>query len=416
MTEFTYQALDRGGATVSGVLKAETRDAAADRIRQLDLFPMVVEVVGARKSAASSGVGGLPAARSSGLSGWRGRVGRMEVVVFTRQLADLVSAGLPLDRALTVLIRQTGSAGLKARLLQIQEDVRAGQSLSEALARFPREFPRLYVNMVHAGEVTGQLGEVLERLAGYLEREITRRSQLVSAMTYPAVLTVVAVSAVVFLLTFVVPRLSTVFDEMDRALPLPTQILLAVTGFITQYWWGLLLALVGGGLLLRQLLSTASGRAAWDAGLFRVPVVGKLQQRIVSARFVRSLGTMLSGGVPILDSLEIARDAVGNVAAGRAADEVKEAIRQGESLAGAMESSPFFLPVVVHMAAVGEETGRLPQMLVRTADSLDFEIDSTMRRTITLIEPAIVLSMGLLVGFIVLSILLPIFEANMAVK
>lgn len=416
MIEFTYQALDKGGATVSGVLKAETRDAAADRIRQLDLFPMMVEAAGAGKAVASPGAAAFPAARSLSLSGWRGRVGRMDIVVFTRQLADLVSAGLPLDRALTVLIRQTASAGLKARLTQVQEDVRAGQSLSEALGRFPREFPRLYVNMVHAGEVTGRLGEVLERLAGYLEREITRRSQLVSAMTYPAVLIVVAVSAVVFLLTFVVPRLSTVFDEMDRALPLPTQLLLAVTGFITRYWWGILLALLVGGALFRQFLATSSGRAAWDAWILRVPIIGKLQQRIVSARFVRSLGTMLSGGVPILDSLEIARDAVGNVAASRAADEVKEAIRQGESLAGAMEASPFFLPVVVHMAAVGEETGRLPQMLVRTADSLDFEIDSQMRRTITLIEPAIVLSMGLLVGFIVLAILLPIFEANMAVK
>lgn len=413
MAEFAYKALDRGGATVAGVLQAESRDAAADRLRQLELFPMSVEAQTARSAnGAARSTSGAAAADSGSV---RKRVGRMDVVVFTRQLADLVSAGLPLDRALTVLIRQSASAGLRGRLTQVQEDVRAGKSLSDALARFPREFPRLFVNMIHAGEATGQLGEVLERLAGYLEREVTRRSQIVSAMTYPAVLITVAVGAVVFLLTFVVPRLSTVFADMNKALPLPTVILLSTTGFITKFWWAILLAIVVGGFSLRQFLATPSGRAVWDQALLRLPIVGKLYQRIISARFVRSLGTMLSGGVPILDSLEIARDAVGNVAVAKAAEHIREGIRQGESLAGAMEESPFFLPVVVHMAAVGEETGRLPAMLVRTADSLDFEIDSQIRRLITLIEPVIVLVMGVMVGFIVLSILLPIFDANMAV-
>lgn len=409
MPDFAYQALDRSGATVAGVLQADNQDAVAERVRQLGLFPTAVNPAREQRRAEAP----APAVRA-GAAG--GRVNRMDVVLFTRQMADLVEAGLPLDRALTVLQRQTDSAALRARVAKLQEEVRAGKPLSEALSLFPREFPDLFVNMVHAGESTGQLGQVLERLASYLEREMTRRAQLLSALTYPTVLICVAFSAIAFLLAFVIPKLSTVFDELGKSLPLPTLILLAVVGFLTHYWWALLLGIAAAALGARQLLRTPGGRAAWDAAKFRLPLAGKLQRRLVSSRFVRALGTMLHGGVPILDSLEIARDAVGNVGAARAVERVREAIRQGESLAEAMAGTEFFLPVAVHMAAVGEETGRLPAMLVRTADSLDFEIDSQVRRLVTLVEPLIVLLMGAFVGFVVLSVLLPVFEANLAVS
>lgn len=409
MPDYSYQALDRSGAAVSGVIQADNPELGAERVRALGLFPMALTAAGERRaerSGSSSPVPTLP---------WRRGVGRMEVVLFTRQLADLVGAGLPLDRALTVLIKQAQSVGLRERLTRVQEEVRAGRPLSEALAQFPREFPRLYVNMVQAGETAGQLAEVLERLAGYLEREVTRRSQVVSALTYPVVLVVVAVSAVSFLLTFVVPRLSGVLKDLHTALPLPTVILLSITGFITSYWRQLLVGGVAAVFGVRRYLGTPQGRAAWDGFKLRIPFIGALLGRIVASRFVRSLGTMLTGGVPILESLEISREAVGNVSTARAVDRIKDSIRRGESLAEAMEATDAFLPVVVHMAAVGEETGRLPAMLVRTADSLDFEIDGQIRRLVTLIEPVIVVVMGVVVGFIVLSILLPIFEANMAV-
>jgi type II secretion system protein F len=414
MPDFAYQALDRAGSAVSGVIQADNPETGAERVRQMGLYPMSLALAAERRAERA---GGSAAAtqRASTVGGWRGRVSRMDVVLFTRQLADLVSAGLPLDRGLTVLIRQTNCAGMRQRLQRVQEEVRAGRPLSEALALYPREFPRLYVNMVHAGETAGQLAEVLERLASYLENEITRRSQIVAALTYPTVLTVVAISAVTFLLTFVIPRLKPVLTEMGHAPPLATVILLGFTGFLTAYWWQLLLALFLAAVAVRQMLVTPAGRAAWDVGKLRIPLVGQLLSRIVASRFVRSLGTMLSGGVPILDSLEIARDAVGNVGAAQTVDRVRESIRQGESLAEALDATGFFLPVVVHMAAVGEETGRLPQMLVRTAESLDFEIDSQIRRLVSLIEPVIVVLMGVFVGFIVLAILLPIFDANMAV-
>lgn len=413
MPDYSYQALDRSGAAVSGVIQADNPELGAERVRSMGLFPMALQAASARQ--AEPGARTTKAAPSAPVLPWQRGVGRMEVVLFTRQLADLVGAGLPLDRALTVLIKQAQSFGLRERLTRVQEEVRAGRPLSEALAFYPREFPRLYVNMVQAGETAGQLAEVLERLAGYLEREITRRSQVVSALTYPVVLVVVAVSAVSFLLTFVVPRLAGVLHDMHTALPLPTVILLSITGFLTSYWRQLLVGIGAAVFGVRRYLSTAGGQAAWDGFKLRIPLVGGLLGRIVASRFVRSLGTMLTGGVPILESLEIARDAVGNVSTARAVDRIKDSIRQGESLADAMESTDAFLPIVVHMAAVGEETGRLPAMLVRTADSLDFEIDGQIRRLVTLIEPVIVVVMGVVVGFIVLSILLPIFEANMAV-
>jgi type II secretion system protein F len=411
MPEYAYQALDRSGAAVTGMIQADSPESGADRVRQMGLFPMAVSAASEKRAASAAAAPG----RTGGWSMPGGGVGRMAIVMFTRQLADLVGAGLPLDRALTVLIKQTQGQTLRARLTRVQDEVRAGKPLSEALAQYPREFPRLYVNMVHAGETAGQLSEVLERLSGYLEREATRRAQVVSALTYPAVLIVVAISAVAFLLTFVVPKLSNVLREMDTALPVPTVILLGVTGFITGYWRQILIGAALAVAGVQRLLATPAGRGAWDAWKLRIPLVGGLLSRIVAARFVRSLGTMLTGGVPILESLEISREAVGNAAIARAVDRVRESIRQGVSLAEAMEETGAFLPVVVHMAAVGEETGRLPAMLVRTADSLDFEIDNQIRRLVTLIEPLIVVVMGVLVGFIVLSILLPIFEANMAV-
>jgi len=413
MPEYAYQALDRSGAAVTGMIHADSPELGADRVRQMGLFPMAVSAQSDKRSSAPAA--GAAAVRSGGWSLPGAGVGRMAIVMFTRQLADLVGAGLPLDRALTVLIKQSQSVALQTRLKRVQEEVRAGKPLSEALAQYPRDFPQLYINMVHAGETAGQLAEVLERLSGYLEREATRRSQVVSALTYPVVLIAVAISAVSFLLAFVVPRLSGVLTDMNTALPVPTVILLAITGFITSYWRQALIVGALGIFGLRRLLATPAGRTTWDTWKLRIPLIGALISRIVAARFVRSLGTMLTGGVPILDSLEIAREAVGNAAIARAVDRVREAIRQGVSLAEAMEDTGVFLPVVVHMAAVGEETGRLPAMLVRTADSLDFEIDNQIRRLVTLIEPLIVVVMGVVVGFIVLSILLPIFEANMAV-
>lgn len=405
VADFRYVALDRSGKELRGSVAAADAAAALDAVRELGYLPVRVEPERGGDRAAGNGT---PARI--------GRIPASAITTFTRQLSDLIGAGLPVDRALTVLIEQSDSAALSRLLARAQQEVRSGRALSEALAMYPRPFPPMYTNMLRAGEASGQLAEVATRLAEFLEKEQMRRSHLISAMVYPALLVSVAVTAVTFLLFFVVPRLSGVFEDLGAELPLPTVVLLAVTGVLSRYWWVLLAALAGGWVFLKGAAATEAGRRQVDALLLRLPVVGRILSRVVIGRFSRALGTLLAGGVPILDALEIAGQAAANRVTIAACESARDRVRQGEPLAAAMEAAGHFPPVLRHMAAVGEETGDLPRMLLRVADSLDFEVDAAMRRLTTALEPAIVLVTGAFVGFIVLSILLPIFQANAMVR
>lgn len=442
MPEFTYEALDRSGKTTTGTITARDSADAAARVRAMGVFPTYVGTgkpprhgaspLSATHAAAQNGrktengtgalLSGLLGGAKTGtgeaqkLASGGKKVTRLHILLFTREMADLLDAGLPMDRAFSVLIDQTDSEALRAMLAAMQADIRAGQPLSEALAKFPREFPPLYSNMVRAGEVSGQLPSVMTRLADFMEKEQVRRSQIMAALTYPMVLISVAVLAVTFLLTFVIPKLSGIFQDMGDALPLPTVLLLNLSGGIARYWWAILLAIAGAVYGFRAWVSTSLGRKTFDAFRLSAPLLGKLTRKIVAARLVRTLGTLIGGGVPILEAMDIAASAAGNVVATEAVLAARGGVRQGETLHEAMERSDVFLPVVKHMTAVGEETGRLPNMLIRTADTLDFEVDNTMRRLTSLVEPLVVLLMGGFVGFVVLSILLPIFQANTLVK
>ena len=427
MPDFKYTAIDRGGKEVTGTLPGKDLGDAAGKVRALGYYPVSV--------APSNGAGALSGRRVVPISGGKTRpiidsagssadsiapsgkkVNRVSILLFTRELADLIDAGLPIDRALTVLIEQSDNGPLVSMIQRIQGDVRAGKPLSEALRSFPREFPPLYANMIHAGEVSGQLADVMTRLADFLEKEQVRRSQIIAALTYPMVLIGVAVLAVTFLLWFVIPRLQGVFEELGTGLPLPTQILLATSGFMGKYWWAILIGIAAGFYGFRAWVATNAGRRTWDSFKLGAPLFGGLTHKVVMARYVRTLGTLLGGGVPILDSMEISSTAVGNAVTGDHVIDARDRVRQGETLSSSMSKTGGFLPLVVHMSAVGEETGRLPNMLVRTADTLDFEVDNTMRRLTSRVEPLVVLFMGGFVGFVVLSILLPIFEANTVVK
>jgi type II secretion system protein F len=428
MADFKYTALDRAGKQVTGTLTGGDKADAAAKVRQLGYFP--VEVVSSNGSGNGAGrhvvaiTGGRTrpnidgtTRKPEGAAAPQGKkVSRVQILLFTRELSDLIDAGLPIDRALSVLIDQSDNEALEAMLRKIQGDIRAGNALSEALRSYPREFPTLYANMIHAGEVSGQLAPVLIRLADFLEKEQVRRSQVLAALTYPMVLISVAILAVTFLLTYVIPKLSDVFKQLGTGLPLPTQILLSVSNSLMHYWYVFVLGITGAILLYRGWTATSSGRKTIDTLKLTAPLFGGLTRKIVMARFVRTLGTLLGGGVPILDSLEISGSAVGNVVATQAIEVARDGVRQGETLASSMDKSGNFLPLVIHMTAVGEETGRLPAMLGRTADTLDFEVDNAMRRLTSLVEPLVVLLMGTFVGFVVLSILLPIFEANSSVK
>lgn len=428
MPEFTYEALDKSGKITSDIITARDTTEAAVKVRALGLFPTQIgsESKVETKTNGKNGKNGNgahavsashSAAAATQIAVMPGkRINRTNILLFTREMADLLDAGLPMDRAFSVLIEQTENAPFRAMLSVMQNEIRAGQPLSDALTKFPREFPRLYSNMVRAGEVSGQLADVMMRLATFMEKEHMRRSQVMAALTYPAVLICVALTAVTFLLTFVIPKLSIVFKEMGTSLPLPTKILLATADFVTHWWWAILLVIVAVVYGARAWVRSPSGRRSFDQFRLNAPLFGTLAQKIVASRLVRTLGTMLSGGVPILEAMDISATAVGNVVAEEAVISVRGGVRQGETLHLAMEKAGNFLPVVRHMTAVGEETGKLPIMLLRTADTLDFEVDSAMRRLTSLVEPLVVLLMGVFVAFIVLSILLPIFQANSVVK
>jgi type II secretion system protein F len=402
MDTYRYQALNSQGVAVAGEIEANDRREAASRLRASGVFPTAVEgPVGARASPDGRGVR-------------RPRLSRAQVAVLTRELADLVSSGMPLHRCLSILCEQT--AGRQRQLLQaVSEEVQRGAPLSEVLRPLSRSFSTLYVEMIRAGESSGHLDAVLTRLAEYLEVQEVRRSQLLSALAYPTVIVLVAVGAIVFMVTFLVPRLSVVFADVGQALPAPTRLLLAIAHgvpLIGPWIAGVLVLLYLGA---RRAAATQTGGKLLDGALLRLPLAGRLVTNATIARFARTLATLLAGGVPMLSALEIAAATSANRVIGAQAESIQQRAREGESLSHAMTQCRAFPPALVHMAAVGEETGNLPSMLARYADAADFQFDQSMRRLTSLVEPAIILVMGGIVAFIVLSVLLPVFQIYSAV-
>jgi type II secretory pathway component PulF len=331
-------------------------------------------------------------------------------------MADLSGAGLPLDRTLQVVAEQSESVVLREIAEKALDDVRGGMPVSQALAKNPRYFNEVFAQTLRAGEASGQFPEVASRLADFQEKEVARRSQITSALVYPAILTFTAVFVVLFLLLFVVPRLSGVFKDLGNDLPITTKMLLSSTDFITQNWVLVLVVLVGSIVGVRVWLATPQGAYLRDSFLLKAPLMGPVVMKATISRFARVLGTLVYGGVPILEALEIAGLSAGNRVFQKSAQVVGDEVRAGRGIAEAMRDTKAFPPVLTHMVAIGEETGDLPQMLNRVSNSLDFEVDTGMRRLVSMVEPIIVLSMGTFVGFVVLSVLLPIFQAQEVVK
>lgn len=403
MARFRYTALDRSGKQIAGEIAAENPEDVKRRLRDMGYFPSHIG------EAAQVTLGQPSAGRR------RRRIGGTDIVVMTRQLADMTAARLPMFRSLSVLVEQAGNSSMRDLLEEIQADVQQGRPLSEALERHPRYFPDLYVNMVRAGETSGHLEAVLLRLAEFLEKSMQRRSQVISALLYPAVLITVAIGAVAFIMGFLLPKLSALFSEMEQTLPLMTRLLLGAANILSAIWWALLALIVVLVVGARWYVHTEKGREAMDLLALRVPMLGPIWHKMAVSRLARTFGTMLSGGVPILMALEISGNAVGNRPMAGAVQAMREEVKEGTNVALALEHTGAFPPILIHMAGVGEETGQLPEMMARVADSLDFEVDSTLGRLTTLLEPIIIIVMGLIVGFIVLAVLLPIFQINAAI-
>ncbi|MCC6445838.1 MAG: type II secretion system F family protein [Armatimonadetes bacterium] len=401
---FAYTALDAAGARRTGVIEAESSDSAVNRLAAEGRFVLEIRE---QASAPASPVR---------IAGRHRKPSRQDIALFTRRMSDLSLAGLPLDRVLQVVADQSESQSLKAIALDALEDVRTGIPVSQALAKHPASFPEVFTQTLRAGEASGQFGEVAGRLADFQEKEVARRSQIVSALVYPSILAFTALLVITFLMTFVVPRLSGVFKDLGSDLPLTTRWLLGSADLVTGQWPVFLIVILGSVIGLKGWFATPAGAKARDRFLLLAPVVGPVIRKAVVSRFSRVLGTLLYGGVSILEALQIAGLSAGNRLFLESARAVEQEVREGRPIAAAMNDAGSFPPVLTHMIAIGEETGELPKMLGRVSDSLDFEVDIGMRRLVSLVEPVIVLGMGALVGFVVLSVLLPIFQAQNLVK
>ncbi len=399
MPVFLYKAADQRGRTLDGVMEAPDAKAVVERLHREEYFPIEV-VPQVERRPIWLVLGGR-------------RVKQQELLAFTQQFATLLEAGLSLDRALSVLEELSATPRLKTVVGDLLRSVRGGGSLSEALAKHhPRPFSRLYINMVRAGEKGGVLEVTLRRLAEFLEAAQEFRGAIVSALVYPILLTTVSGAAVIFLLTFVIPRFATIFADLGQAIPLPTQVLLTVSRLFAGYWWVLGLLALAGVLGARVILATREGRLAWDRACLRMPLVGAVVLKLEVARFARTLGTLLRSGVPMLAALEVVREVLGNQLLVRAMEQLREGVKRGAGLSAPMGQSRVFPPLALHMVRVGEETGRLEEMLLKVAETFETDVRSAVRRLIGLLEPSIILIMGLVVGFIVVAMLMAIFSIN----
>lgn len=404
MTTFAYTALEPSGKRKTGFIDAASKDAAIALVAADGKYVLEIQ-----EQAGGGAKKAFSLAKSK-------KVGRGDISLFTRRMADLADAGLPLDRVLQVVAEQTESEALEAVALDTLDQVRKGTPVSEALSKYPKLFPDVFTQTLRAGEASGQFPEVSGKLADFQEKEVTRRSEVVSALIYPAVLTFTAIFVVLALVFFVLPRLTPVFSSLGTDLPVTTRMLLSTTGFLTKYGLYILGGIVGLYFLYRGWVATEAGQLTRDRILFRMPIVGPVIRKATVSRFARVLGTLVFGGVEILEALRIAGLSSGNKVFQASSAIVEKEVREGKPIADAMRDAGDFPPVLTHMVAIGEETGDLPKMLSRVSTSLDFEVDNGMRRLVALVEPAIVLGMAVVVGFVVLSVVLPIFEAQNAVR
>lgn len=398
---YTYKVRDKTGEIVTGEIEGASTAVVAKALRERGLVPLQVEE---KQTSVLQTEIKIP--------GFGKRVKGKEIVIFSRQFATMVNSGLSLIRALTVLEEQTESTALRDVLGKVRTDVERGTSLSAAMDRHPKVFTDIYVSMIRAGEIGGVLDETLLRLADILEAQLRLRSKVRSAMAYPAVIGLLIVSVTTAMIVFVVPVFKNLYAELGggASLPFPTQILIGLSDVITGYWWLLILSAGLGTWGIRRWVTTDSGRLTWDTVKLKLPVFGKLAHKTALSRFSRTLAVLSRTGVPILQAIDIVADTSGNRLVAAALDEVKESVRAGESLAAPLSRHKVFPPMVVQMMTVGEETGELDHMLAKVADFYESEVEDTVSALTSLIEPLLIVVMGVTVGGILIALYLPIFN------
>jgi type IV pilus assembly protein PilC len=420
MPQFQFTAADAKGEQMSGTVESTSEADAIQQLRSQGYYPLQVVEVGKGKIAPKKAAGkGKTAAAKKAKSSTGGRIKPKILMIFTRQLATLIDSGLPLLRGLTVLAKQEPNPVLRGTIGALADSVQGGSTFSEALAQHPRIFNKLYVNMVKAGELGGVLEVVLVRLAEYQEKAHKLKNKIVSAMVYPIIVMFIAVAILVFLMLFIVPKFETMFAEMgnDAELPLISRIVFGTSKFFLQpsiwiipniVWVFLLLTLIG--FLMSLWGKTKKGRRFIDAAKLKLPIFGDIQRKSAIARFSRTLGTLVTSGVPILQALNITRDTAGNVVVSDAIDKVHEAVKEGESIVSPMQTSTVFPSMVISMVDVGEETGQLPEMLLKVADVYDDEVDNAVTALTSILEPIMIVVLALVVGAVVFALFLPLIK------
>lgn len=411
MAKFEYIALDAKGEQTTGVISASSEADAITQLRKGGLYPTQVAPEGRGGVSSSAKRKAKKAQKTRAKAGAKrgGKVKSKALMIFTRQLATLVDAGLPLLRGLTVLGNQEKNPTMKSTLVQLADSVQSGSTFSEGLGQHPRIFDKLYVNMVKAGELGGVLEVVLERLAEYQEKAQKLKNRIVSAMVYPVIVIVIAMAILVFLMAFIVPKFEKIFDEMlgGKSLPPITQMVINVSRAVQGSWQWILLGVVVLWMLWKVFAASKGGRKVIDRWKLYLPLVGPVQLKSAISRFTRTLGTLVTSGVPILQALNITRDTAGNVVVSDAISKVHEAVREGESVVAPLDASRIFPPMVISMVDVGEETGQLPEMLLKIADVYDDEVDNAVEAMTSMLEPIMIVFLALIVGTIVIALFLP---------
>lgn len=419
MPLYAYKGIGATGKSTSGVRDAESPKVLRQLLRKDGVQVTTFELSkgGAQKKVAGAKPGSsAPAAKSGGLSrevdlgGLIGGVKKVEIAALTRQLATLIKSGIPLAESLGALVDQISNLRLKTPMSEVRAAVNEGIAFADALSKHPKLFDELFVSMVRAGELSGNLDEVLSRLADFLEGSQKLKSKVQSAMIYPIIMVVVGAIIMFVLMVKVVPNITSMFTQSGKVLPLNTRFLIATSNFLGDYWLWIILGTIAAVVLFQKWKASKDGKRIWHRFVLRLPVVGQLVRTVNVSRFARTLGTMLESGVPMLRALETGRQIIGNVLLQDAVEDAKRAVTEGESLAVTLRKSGQFPPTMIHMIAVGEKAGQLEQMLARIAEAFEAEVDTKLGRLTALLEPLMLVFMGGAVAFIVFSILQPIMD------
>jgi len=412
MPVYQYKGYRNDGGAATGIIDAESPKVARVKLRKVGVFPTDMVEQGSSPAGSTTGIPG----KSSGGIGRSPALSTTDVAMMTRQLATLLVAGLPLVEGIGVMVDQTEKKSVKSLMADIREEIRGGSSYSAVLERYPREFSQIYVHMVRAGEASGALDQILFRLAEFLEKQLALKHKVTNAILYPALMLIVGVSVLFFLMTFVVPKITAVFTSLKQALPWPTVVLMSLSDFLANYWAVIIGVVALMVWLVRRAMKTDTGQTTADRWLLKVPLLGEVARMVAISRLTSTLATMLASGVQLLDAMDVAKRVMNNRVLEQAVEGARQNIREGETIAEPLKRSGEFPALVTHMIAVGERSGEMEEMLRRIGQIYDGEVERVITRFTSLLEPIMILVMGILVFCIVVAILLPIFEMGQMVR